>query len=98
MLQKTSTISMTVPTPPPSYSVTVDGSGTWTFYASGTTEYKFEVVSVAGVGGTWTVTPSTGTVSTGSHTISFTMHGEGLDVSWMTSGGHQVADIYFYTR
>lgn len=98
VLERTSTISMTVPNPPPAYLVTVDGSGTWTFYASGTTEYKIEIVSIAGVGGTWTTTPSTGTVGAGSHTISFTMHGEDLDVSWMTPGGHKVADIYFYTR
>jgi len=98
VLEKTSYISMTVPNPPPSYPVSVDGSGTWTFYASGTTDYKIEITSVSGVGGTWTVTPSGGTVTTGSHTISFTMHGEGLDISWMTPGDHKIADIKFYTR
>lgn len=97
-LDKTSDISTMVPNPPPSYLVTVDGSGTWEFYASGTTEYKIEITSVAGVGGTWTVTPSGGTVSTGSHTIYFDMHGEDLDVSWMTPGAHKVAEIRFYTR
>ncbi|MEN6577919.1 MAG: PASTA domain-containing protein [Phycisphaerales bacterium] len=98
VLEKTSDISLTVPNPSPSYLVSVDGSGTWTFSASGTTEYKIEITSVAGVGGTWTVTPSGGTVSTGSHTIYFDMHGEDLDVSWMTPGDHKIAEIKFYTR
>lgn len=98
VLEKTTYISMTVPNPPPSYLVPVDGSGTWTFSASGTTEYKIEATSVSGVGGTWTITPSGGTVGTGSHTISFTIHGEDLDISWMTPGYQKVADIRFYTR
>ncbi|MBP7050725.1 MAG: PASTA domain-containing protein [Phycisphaerae bacterium] len=97
-LEDTSDINMMVPNPAPPYLVTVDGSGTWDFYASGTTDYKIEITSVAGVGGTWTVVPSAGTVATGSHTISFTMHGEDLDVSWMTPGAHKIAEIRFYTR
>ena len=97
-LQKTSPVQMTVSSPVPSSPVTVDGSGVWTFYASGTTEYKIEITSVSGVGGTWTVTPSTGTVTTGSHTISFTMHGENIDLSGMTSGYQVIAYIRFYTR
>ncbi|HQG48834.1 MAG TPA: hypothetical protein PK373_07075, partial [Sedimentisphaerales bacterium] len=73
-------------------------AGTWTFTAVGTTEYKIEATSVAGVGGTWFITPSSGTVSSGVHTISFTMNGVNLNVSGLTPGDHKIAEIKFYTR
>lgn len=97
-LERTSNISLTVPNPAPTYGVTVDGEGTWTFTATGTTEYKIEATSVSGVGGTWTITPSGGTVGSGTHTIAFTIHGEDLDVSSLTPGDHKIAEIKFYTR
>jgi len=97
-LEKTSDISMTVPNPAPAYLVSVNGAGTWTFTAVGTTEYKIEATSVAGVGGTWFITPSSGTVSSGVHTISFTMNGVNLNVSGLTPGDHKIAEIKFYTR
>ncbi len=97
-LKQTSNISLTIPSPVPTYLVTVNGEGTWTFTATGTTEYKIEGTSVSGVGGTWTITPSGGTVGTGTHTISFTIHGEDLDVSSLTPGDHKIAEIKFYTR
>ena len=82
----------------PTYPITVNGAGTWTFTASGTTEYKIEAAGIAGVGGIWTITPSSGTVGSGTHTISFTMHGEDIDVSGLTPGDHKIAEIKFYTR
>jgi hypothetical protein len=97
-LEKTSDITMTIPSPAPSYYISVNGAGTWTFTASGTTEYKIEAASIAGVGGVWTVTPSSGTVSSGSHTISFTLHGVNLDVSSLSPGDQKIAEIKFYTR
>jgi hypothetical protein len=98
VLEKTSDISMTVPNPPPASPVTVNGAGTWTFVASGTTEYKIEAAGIPGVGGTWTITPSGGTVSTGSHTISFTIQGVNVNVSSLSPGNHKIAEIKFYTR
>jgi hypothetical protein len=98
VLEQTSTITATIPNPPPSHPIDVSGEGIWTFYASGTTDWKIEITSVAGVGGTWTVNPSTGTVSSGSHTINFTMEGTDLDISWMSPGDRKIADIKFYTR
>ncbi|HON92645.1 MAG TPA: PASTA domain-containing protein [Sedimentisphaerales bacterium] len=97
-LEKTSDISLTVPNPVPSHLISVSGAGTWTFTAVGTTEYKIEATSVAGVGGTWFITPSSGTVSSGVHTISFTMNGVNLNVSGLTPGDHKIAEIKFYTR
>ena len=97
-LESTSDISATIPNPAPSHPIDVEGAGQWTFYASGSTDWKIEITSVAGVGGTWTVNPSTGTVGTGTHTINFTMDGTDLDVSWMSPGDRKIADIKFYTR
>lgn len=97
-LERTSTLTATVPSPVPTYPIDVVGDGTWTFYASGTTDWKIEITPVAGVGGTWIVTPSTGTVSGGSHTISFTMEGTDIDLSSLSPGDHVIANIKFYTR
>jgi hypothetical protein len=97
-LERTTSISATIPNPPPSYPISVSGEGSWTFYASGSTDWKIEITSVAGVGGTWTVDPSTGTVGTGTHTINFTMEGTGLDISGLAPGDRKIADIKFYTR
>ena len=98
VLEETSTITATIPNPPPNHPISVSGEGSWTFYASGTTDWKIEITSVAGVGGTWTVNPSTGTVSSGSHTINFTMDGTNLDISSLSPGDRKIADIKFYTR
>jgi hypothetical protein len=98
ILDDSEDLVMTVSSSPPSFPISVSGSGSWTFYASGTTEYKIEVTSVAGVGGTWTVTPSGGTVSTGSHTISFTIHGVGISISSLPPGEQKIATIRYYTR
>ncbi len=98
VLKKTSDVEMTVPNPPPSYPVTVNGAASWTFTVGATTEYKIEAVGVAGVGGTWTITPSGGTVGAGTHTISFTLHGEDIDVSSLTPGDHKIAEVRYYTR
>jgi hypothetical protein len=78
--------------------MSISSSGSWTFYASGTTEYKIEVSGVAGVGGSWTVNPSTGTVSAGSHTIDFTIQGSNVNVSSLPPGNQKIAEIRFYTR
>jgi len=97
-LERTTSISATIPNPPPGYPISVSGEGSWTFYASGSTDWKIEITSVAGVGGTWTVNPSTGTVGTGTHTINFTMEGTNLDISSLAPGDRKIADIKFYTR
>lgn len=98
VLKKTSILEMTIGSPPPSFPISVNGSGSWTFYASGTTEWKIEISSVPTVGGNWTVTPSTGTVSSGTHTVNFTIQGLNVDVSSLPPGDQKVAEIKFYTR
>lgn len=98
VLEETSNVTATVPNPPPGYPISVTGQASWTFYASGSTDWKIEITSVAGVGGTWTVNPSTGTVSTGWHTINFTMDGTNLNLSSLPPGDQKIAEIRFYTR
>jgi hypothetical protein len=98
VLRRTSDIEMTVPNPPPSWLISVSGSGSWTFSTSGTTEYKMEISSVAGVGGSWTVNPSTGTVPAGTHTINYAIHGVNINVSSLAPGDRKIAEIRFYTR
>ena len=51
-----------------------------------------------GVGGTWTVTPSTGTVPSGSSTINFNIHGVNINISGLPPGDQKIAEIKFYTR
>jgi len=98
VLERTSDLEMTISNPPPGFPISVNGSGSWTFYASGTTEWKIEISNAPGVGGTWTVNPSTGTVSSGSHTINFTIQGVNINVSSLPPGDQKVAEIRFYTR
>jgi hypothetical protein len=97
-LNKTEDIEVTVPNPPPGYLLTVTGSGTWTFYASGTTDYKIEISGVPAVGGTWTVNPTNGTVSTGWHTINYTLQGLHVSLSSLPPGNQKIAELRFYTR
>jgi len=97
-LEKTSDLEATIPNPPPAFPITVDGAGTWTFYASSPEEWKIEITSIPAVGGTWTVNPSTGTVPSGSNTINFTIHGVNINLSSMPPGDHKIAEIKFYTR
>ncbi len=97
-LEQSSSLEMTVPNPPPSYPVTVNGPGTWTFYASGPKQWKIEISGVAGVGGTWSVTPSTGNVPSGMNTVNFTIQGLNVDVSSLAPGDRKVAELRFYTR
>jgi hypothetical protein len=98
VLESTSDLNATISNPPPSSPITVSGAGSWTFYASGTTEYKIEISGIAAVGGVWTVNPSTGTVSTGTHTINFTIQGLNVNVSSLSPGTQKIAEIKFYTR
>lgn len=98
VLERTSDLEMTIPSPPPGFPISVSGASSWTFYAGGTTDYKIEISSIAGVGGSWTVNPSTGTVSAGTHTINFTIHGVNVDVSSLPPGDQKIAQIRFYTR
>jgi hypothetical protein len=98
VLKKTSDITLTLASPVPSYPITVNGSSSWTFTASGTTEWKIEAESAAGLGGSWTITPSSGTVTSGTHTISFAIHGEGINVSSLSPGERTIAQVKFYTR
>ena len=83
---------------PPSWPITINGTGVWTFYATGAAEYKIEIIGVPAVGGTWTATPSTGTVSAGMNTITFAIQGVGVDLSSMPPGEQKIAEIRFYTR
>jgi hypothetical protein len=98
VLERTDNLEMTISSPPPSFPISVSGSGSWTFHASGTTEYKIEISGIATVGGAWTVNPSTGTVSTGTHTINFTIQGLNVNVSSLPPGDQKIAEIRFYTR
>jgi hypothetical protein len=98
VLAKTIDIEATIPSPPPSFPMTITGDGTWTFYASGTTEYKIEISGVPAVGGTWTVNPPGGTVSSGWHTINYTLQGAHIDLSSMPPGDQKIGEIRFYTR
>jgi len=98
VLEKTSDVEMTIPSPPPSFPISVNGSGSWSFYAGGTTEYKIEISGVAAVGGTWTTNPSTGTASAGAHTLYYTIQGLNVNVSSLPPGDQKIAEIRFYTR
>jgi hypothetical protein len=97
-LKKASDLTMTISSPAPSFPISINGSGSWTFSASGATDWKIEISTIAGVGGTWTVNPSTGTVSSGSHTINFTIQGLNVNVSSLPPGDQKIAEIKFYTR
>jgi hypothetical protein len=97
-LVKTVEVQVTIPNPPPPYLLDVEVEGTWTFYASGTTDYKIEVSGVPAVGGTWTVTPATGTVSSGYHTITYTATGDNISLSSLPPGNQKIAEIRLYTR
>ncbi len=98
VLKRIGGVEMEVPNPPPSYLISVSGADTWTFTATGTTEYKIEITSVSGVGGTWTVTPSGGTVTAGTHTISIALQGVNVDISSLTPGWRKIAEVKFYLR
>ncbi len=97
-LDHTITLVMTVPNPPPAYPVDTGGSGLWMLYASGSTEYKIEISGVSDAGGTWTVTPSTGTVSSGAHTINYSFEGENINLDALSPGDQKIAELRFYTR
>lgn len=97
-LQRIALITMVIPNPPPSSPIDVDGSSSWTFYASGTTDWKIEISGAPAVGGTWTVNPSTGTVSSGWHTINLTIEGLNVNISSLPPGEQTIAEIRFYTR
>jgi hypothetical protein len=93
-----SSINMTISNPPPSFPINVNGTGTFSFVASGSTDYKIEIAGVPGASGTWSTTPSSGTVSAGSHTISFTIKGTNVDLSSMPSGYQKIAEVKYYTK
>jgi len=97
-LERIALITTVVPSPAPAFPVSFEGPGSWTFYASGPTEFKIEISGAAGVGGTWTVDPSGGTVSSGWHTINFTIEGLNVNVSSLPPGEQTIAEIRFYTR
>lgn len=97
-LQMTSDFLIAIPNPPPGYLVTVYGSGTWSFYASGPKEYKIEIAGVPAVGGTWTINPSTGSVPSGWNNVNYTMQGLNANLSSLPPGDQKVAEIKFYTR
>ncbi len=97
-LERIAEITFTIPNPPPSFPITVEGSSSWTFYASGATDWKFEISGIPAVGGIWTTNPSSGTVSSGWHTINFTIQGLNVDVSSLAPGERTIAEIRFYTR
>ena len=97
-LVRTADLTMTISNPPPSGLISITGTGTWTISASSTTEYKIEIAGVAGVGGTWTTNPSTGTVSAGTHTLSFTIQGLNVKVSSLAPGNRKIAETKFYIR
>ena len=88
----------TIPSPPPSSPLTPNGSGVWTFYVSGPAEYKIEISGIPAVGGTWTATPSTGSVSGGMNTVTFAIQGVNVNLSSLSPGDQQIAEIRFYTR
>ena len=98
VLTRTSQLEMTVPNPPPSYPISFTGSGYWTLNVASATDYKIEIVPIPAVGGTWTVTPSTGTVPAGLNTITFTLHAVNVDISSLPPGDQIVGEIRFYTR
>jgi len=97
-LFETSNMIGTIPSPPPSFPITINGTGMWTFYASGPAEYKIEITGIPAVGGTWTATPSTGTASAGMNAITFAIQGTNVNLSSMPPGDQKIAEIKFYTR
>lgn len=98
VLEGTSDLKLSIPTPPPGSPISVSSAYAWTFPFPATSEYWIEVVPVPGVGGTWTVDPATGTVSGGTHTINFTVEGVDVDVSSLSPGTQKIAEIRYYTR
>jgi hypothetical protein len=98
VLTRTSELEMTIPNPPPSHPITIDGPGYWTLNVSSPKEYKIEISGIPAVGGTWTVTPSTGSVPAGLNTINFTLHGTNIDLSSLPPGDQIIGEIRFYTR
>lgn len=97
-LYESSDLTVAISSPVPTLPITVNGSGVWSFYASGATEYKIEITPISGVGGTWSVIPSTGAASSGLNTVSFTLQGTNVNVSSLSPGERKVAEIKFYTR
>ena len=97
-LTHTVNITAEIPSPPPAFPMTINGTGSVTFFASGTTEYKIEIAGVSGVGGTWSANPSTGTVPSGMQTVTFAVQGSNVDLSSMPPGEQKIAEIKFYTR
>jgi len=97
-LEDTFDIKTTIPSPVPSVPVTFNGSGAFVFYASSPTNFKLEVSGIPAVGGTWTVSPSTGTLPTGMSTTSFTVLGLNVDVSSQSPGNMIIAEVRFYTQ
>jgi serine/threonine-protein kinase len=99
VLQSTSDLRTIIPSPVPSHPITVTSAGSLTYHASSSeTEYKLETTGISAVGGTWTVNPSTGALSTGANTIDFTIQGLNVNVSSLSSGNQKVAETKFYTR
>jgi hypothetical protein len=98
VLYETADITLEIPSPPPAYPISVSGAGTWTFFASGSTEYKIEITGIPAVGGTWTATPSTGTVSSGMHTVTYSIQGYNVNISTMPAGDRKIAEVRYYTR
>lgn len=97
-LVRTREISTNVPNPPPSSKATINGSGGFGFYVSVASDYKIEITGVPAIGGTWTVTPTSGTVSSGSQTVSYTFKGQSVDLGALPSGYQKIAEVRFYTR
>jgi len=97
-LFETEDITVDVSNPPPPFPISINGTGDWTFYASGPAEYKIDIVAAPGVPGTWTANPSTGAVSAGMNNITFAIQGVNVDLSSLSPGERKIAEIRFYTR
>ncbi|MBN1507439.1 MAG: pre-peptidase C-terminal domain-containing protein [Sedimentisphaerales bacterium] len=91
-------VHMTIPSPPPGSPVTVTYTMSFPFVPQGQTEYKLEVAGITAVGGTWTATPPSGTLSPGENMVSFTLSGLNVDISSLPPGDQKIAEIKFYVR
>jgi len=91
-------ISAPVSDPPPIWPTIISGSGGFVFYPSEETDYKYEISGIAAVGGTWSITPTSGTVPAGPQTVTYTFQGSNVDLSSLPPGERKVAEVKFYTR
>ncbi|MFC1762062.1 PASTA domain-containing protein [Planctomycetota bacterium] len=77
---------------------TVSGSKNSNITVSAPAEYKIEINGLPAVGGTWTATPSTGLIPSGTTNVAFSIFGQNVDFSSLSFGLQKIAEIKWYVR